>query len=222
MTDKFMKYSDVSNELNKIVLEYLNNGYSFWPYKMGGTQGELAKIDLYNPNERRFVRLWIRDEDVHSTRLFNLTGWKESLSILEQSCDMNMDDACSRAIFWFSRSESKRIRSYYKHGSIFISEQYEDEIASVYKKAALRSENKYEFSFEDLTTSKIMRECALKMIRRRKGCSRKKDSDIVSISKFKAGPYDRVPYRYVIEFFKKGIQTVSIHISPDCNYTTER
>lgn len=52
------------NEINKIysdkVAEYLAKGYTIHPVSMGGSQGEICKIDLYKGDE--LIRIWMSDE----------------------------------------------------------------------------------------------------------------------------------------------------------------
>lgn len=41
-----MKYADINKRFSEIVTEYLNKGYTFNTATMGGSQGEVAKVDL--------------------------------------------------------------------------------------------------------------------------------------------------------------------------------
>ena len=63
-----MKKQDIRNLFTQKVTEFLNEGYTIFPDTMGGSQGEIAHIDLTNGSEILRVLLyrsnhWERGED---------------------------------------------------------------------------------------------------------------------------------------------------------------
>lgn len=66
-----MTYKDINNRFTQIVTEYITQGYTFNTSSMGGSQGEIANIDLTNGKE--IVRIVVSS--------FN--NWRESLEGVE-------------------------------------------------------------------------------------------------------------------------------------------
>lgn len=52
-----MKFSDINKRYTEIVSEYITNGYTFNAASMGGSQGEIANIDLTNGIE--IIRIYV-------------------------------------------------------------------------------------------------------------------------------------------------------------------
>ena len=66
-----MTYKDINNRFTQIVSEYIAKGYTFNTSSMGGSQGEIANIDLTNGKE--IVRIVVSS--------FN--NWRECLEGVE-------------------------------------------------------------------------------------------------------------------------------------------
>lgn len=52
-----MKFSDINKRYTEIVTEYITNGYAFNAASMGGSQGEIANVDLTNGSE--IIRIYV-------------------------------------------------------------------------------------------------------------------------------------------------------------------
>ena len=73
-----MKKQDIRNAYTQKVTELLAQGYSIFPDTMGGSQGEIAHIDLTNGSEILRVLLerglcWDRLEDGYNGEMVKLT-----------------------------------------------------------------------------------------------------------------------------------------------------
>ena len=54
-----IKMEDINKTYTEIIGEYISKGYWIYTKTMGGTQGEIAKIDL--TNGKHILRIWIND-----------------------------------------------------------------------------------------------------------------------------------------------------------------
>lgn len=52
-----MKFSDINKRYTEIVTEYISSGYTFNAASMGGSQGEIANVDLTNGSE--IIRIYV-------------------------------------------------------------------------------------------------------------------------------------------------------------------
>lgn len=75
-----MTYEDINNRFTEIVAEYIAKGYTFNTSSMGGSQGEIANIDLTNGKE--IIRVVVSS--------FN--NWRESVEGVEISIGKSTDN----------------------------------------------------------------------------------------------------------------------------------
>ena len=66
-----MTYKDINNRFTQIVAEYIAKGYTFNTSSMGGSQGEIANIDLTNGTE--IIRIVVS----------SFSNWRENLEGVE-------------------------------------------------------------------------------------------------------------------------------------------
>ena len=75
-----MRYCDINNRFTQIVTEYINKGYTFNTSSMGGSQGEIANIDLTNGKE--IIRVVVSS--------FN--NWRENVEGVEIAIGRSTDN----------------------------------------------------------------------------------------------------------------------------------
>jgi len=66
-----MTYADINKRFSEIVTEYLNEGFTFNTATMGGSQGEIAKVDLTN------------GADIIRISIESFSNWQENIEGLE-------------------------------------------------------------------------------------------------------------------------------------------
>ena len=66
-----MTYANINKRFSEIVTEYLNKGYTFNTATMGGSQGEVAKVDLTDGTN--IIRISIE----------SFSNWQENIEGLE-------------------------------------------------------------------------------------------------------------------------------------------
>lgn len=52
-----MKYAEINKRFTELVTEYISKGYTFNTASMGGSQGEIGKVDLTNSTE--IIRIYV-------------------------------------------------------------------------------------------------------------------------------------------------------------------
>ena len=75
-----MTYTDVNNRFTQIVVEYIGKGYTFNTSSMGGSQGEIANVDLTNGKE--IIRVVVSS--------FN--NWRENVEGVEITIGRSTDN----------------------------------------------------------------------------------------------------------------------------------
>lgn len=75
-----MTYKDINNRFTELVAEYIAKGYTFNTSSMGGSQGEIANIDLTNGKE--IIRVVVSS--------FN--NWRENVEGVEISIGKSTDN----------------------------------------------------------------------------------------------------------------------------------
>lgn len=99
-----MKRNEIYKIYNDKVKEYMDNGYCIYPYTMGGSQGEICKIDLFKGKE--VIRIYMDHEpsfEEYFDYLFIVVGkymqgkyendtiWTDDLEIIEKNTFYEID-----------------------------------------------------------------------------------------------------------------------------------
>lgn len=67
-----MKFHEINVKFSEKVAEYLSKGYIINTQSMGGSQGEIGKVDLVRGNQ--LIRIWLDQETSYYTRPGQFTG----------------------------------------------------------------------------------------------------------------------------------------------------
>ena len=102
-----MTYRDINNRFTEIVAEYIAKGYTFNTSSMGGSQGEIANIDLTNGKE--IIRIV----------LSSFSNWRENLEGVEIAIGRCTDNVRPHSgqlheTVWNSHLEIVRTEYFYK------------------------------------------------------------------------------------------------------------
>lgn len=102
-----MTYKDINNRFTQIVAEYIAQGYTFNTSSMGGSQGEIANIDLTNGKE--IIRILVD----------NFHDWRESVEGVKIIIGKSTDDVRPHSgqlheTVWNTHLEILRTEVFYK------------------------------------------------------------------------------------------------------------
>lgn len=164
--------SDIDKEFTNIVNNYLSAGYKIYTNTMGGSQGEIAKIDLTNGKE--IVRVLLESRYEGCSHLDSM-----KIRLLHFELDDIRPDVCCETLWNYDDKEFSRI-VYYRISNrgwqVFTkSEQLINEIAH-------KRDKRYENKRKSYTCS-ITPEKMITVVNRQKGFKTLKAKDIVSIQK---------------------------------------
>ena len=104
-----MKFNEINRRFSNIVAEYLTNGYSINSATMGGSQGEIAKVDVTNGTE--ILRILVD----------NFPNWDENtegVTIIVGRCtdDVRPNSSRSWGTIWNTNLEVIYTEKFYKLG----------------------------------------------------------------------------------------------------------
>lgn len=179
-----MTYKDINNRFTEIVAEYIAKGYTFNTSSMGGSQGEIANIDLTNGKE--IIRVVVSS--------FN--NWRENVEGVEISIGKSTDNVRPHSgqlheTVWNSHLEIIHTEYFYKisrYGNFYGTREEAEAARNVrHARYALR-----EFSCNEYKPSDKAKAIAERIVRNKFGYLRVNTSE-VKISKDRDGYY--VVYR---------------------------
>ncbi len=175
-----MTYSDINKRFSEIVAEYLNKGYTFNTATMGGSQGEVAKVDITD------------GVDIIRISIESFSNWSEDMEGLEIVIGKDMKGEVEPnesnrhySTIWGNNLEIISTERFYRisHHKEFFGSEDDAKNASEVR----RNRWKYQRSSKQ---GYILSEKALKIakriVRTKLGYSRIKSSD-VRISKYNDG-----------------------------------
>ena len=105
-----MKYIDINKRFSAIVAEYMGKGYNINTASMGGSQGEIAKVDLTDGTE--IIRI----------RIDSFHDWRENVEGFEIIVGKSTDDVTPNSnktwgTIWDKHLEIISTERFYKIGS---------------------------------------------------------------------------------------------------------
>lgn len=114
-----MTYKDINNRYSEIIAEYIGKGYTINTSTMGGSQGEIANIDLTDGTE--IIRILVE----------SFSDWREGLEGVKIVIGRSTDDIRPNtdqllATIWNSHLEIVRTEYYYKisrYGSFYCTKE---------------------------------------------------------------------------------------------------
>ncbi len=175
-----MTYADINKRFSEIVAEYLNKGYTFNTATMGGSQGEIAKVDLTDGTD--IIRISIE----------SFSNWEEDVEGLEiiigrdtkGGVKPNGSNRYYNTI-WVSNLEIIHTERFYRinHHVEFFGTEDEAKKASEVRRNRWRYQSGTSKGYQP--SAKAL-EIAKRIVRNKLGYSRIKSSD-VNISKYDDG-----------------------------------
>lgn len=168
-----MKFIDINKRFTEIVSKYLANGYQFNTATMGGSQGEVAKVDLTNGTE--IIRISL--DTFHTYDDMCLEGYRIEIGL---STDNLVPNSSSDKTLWSSHMNVIEIEEFYKLYAI----SYDDVVFGTREEAAMISTKKSDrwsrkqVRKEEYTPSDDAIAIAKRIIRKQFGCRRVTESDI--------------------------------------------
>ena len=113
-----MKYAEINNLFTQTVAEYLGKGYTINTASMGGSQGEVAKVDLTNGKE--IVRVMLNTFFNHGDL------WLEGIELAVGRCtDSTVPNSSNDYnTFWSSNSEIIYSEKFFEIGSKHSCEKF--------------------------------------------------------------------------------------------------
>lgn len=175
-----MKYADINKRFSEIVTEYLNKGYTFNTATMGGSQGEVAKVDLTDGTD--IIRISIE----------SFSNWQENIEGLEiiigrDTKGQVIPNGSNRYYntIWGNDLEIIRTERFYRinHHAEFFGTEDDAKKASEVRKNRWRYQTGTSKGYQP--SAKAL-EIAKRIVRTKLGYSRIKSSD-VRISKYDDG-----------------------------------
>ena len=173
-----MTYKDINNRFTQIVAEYIAQGYTFNTSSMGGSQGEIANIDLTNGKE--IIRILVD----------NFHDWRESVEGVKIIIGKSTDNVRPHSgelheTVWNSHLEIIRTEIFYKISrySNFYGTKEEAESARDVRHARYASR---EMAVTKYTPSDKAKAIAVRIVRSKLGYLRV-NPDEVKISKSSDG-----------------------------------
>ena len=180
-----MKYIDINKRYTEIVTEYMTKGYTLNTSSMGGSQGEIAKVDLTDGTE--IIRI----------RIATFHDWRNDVEGVEIIVGKSTDNVkphsgCSHETIWDSRLDVLRTERFYqigRYGNDYYGTEEESKRAS-----KLRTERYISRRIESkkYEASEKAMEIAKRVVRTKFGYSRINAAE-VKLSKSDRGYY--VTYR---------------------------
>lgn len=176
-----MRYIDINKRYTEIVAEYIAKGYTINTASMGGSQGEIANIDLTNGTE--IIRILVN----------SFTDWNSAYGLegIEIVVGRNTDDVIPNSYrrndtIWNNRLEVLSCERFYKIGenrkSDILYGTIDEANAAIEKRVARYSvRNPHP---ERFVPTKEMTEIAMRIVREKMGFSRIRAID-VKLTKYK-------------------------------------
>lgn len=170
-----MKFKDINNRYTETVAEYIIKGYTFNTASMGGSQGEIANIDLTNGSE--IIRILVN----------SFTDWDsayglEGVEIVvgRSSDDVTPNDYRWHATVWNSHLEVLSCERFYEVGSDRRSGPLygtiDEATAAIEKRVARYSARNRQP--ERFVPSKDMMAIAMRIVREKMGFMRIRSIDV--------------------------------------------
>lgn len=106
-----MKYVDINKRFTEIVAEYIGKGYVLNTSTMGGSQGEIAKVDLTDGIE--IIRIYIdsfHEWDEHTEGLEIIVGRSQTAWVIPNACN-------GHDVIWCQELEVLNSERFYQLGS---------------------------------------------------------------------------------------------------------
>jgi len=163
-----MKYHEINKEFSLYVQAYLEEGYMINTQSLGGSQGEVAKVDLYKGDE--LIRIWIEHE---SSKLWGERDRWHGYTMVLRIGRWNhpAKDAYIRgSIVWMSALDVICERTFYEISNDWYVET-EEEAVTIQN---LHRDRYYKHSIitSDSITSEATKDIAVKYLKRKLGYQR--------------------------------------------------
>lgn len=178
-----MRHEDIETIFSAKVAELIANGYRINASTMGGSQGEIAKVDLRRGKEILRILLHhypVRDEDHLNYEAVTLTVGRNTDRVLESHPFSSYDT------IWNQNLEPVEERTFYRidTDADYFSEDREEIRAQVRVRYARWNARRSANAELNLTKAQKI---VLPFIRRQPGCKSKKESDIQRVGKAQSG-----------------------------------
>lgn len=171
-----MRRTDIDKKFTETVIRYLMQGYTIHTNSMGGSQGEVAKVDLVK--DETFLRVWLNRESSYS---WHDTEFHGNMMVLRVGkWNRSAKEASDWCTVWMKDLETIEQHVFYevRHGSDYYVSR-EEAIASYEVRRSRYQSTRFENSKEILIMNDKAREAAYKFLKRTQGYKRVSFNDIV-------------------------------------------
>lgn len=195
-----MKYKDINQKFSNLVYGFLMSGYCINSQSMGGTQGEICKVDLVKDNE--LLRVWVTGSVSSKS-----TGYIGNILVLSVGKWIYGADESTKRTVWMRDLVTIYQETYYDVSSNSYKESwYTDDLEYALKCQALRYE-RYRRDEDDPTPrshhykDEVRKGVATEYLKRKQGYKRvsSKDTTVVSVTYTESKEYY---VRYRENYFK--------------------
>ena len=105
-----MKFAEINKRYTEIVAEYISKGYTINSGTMGGSQGEIARVDLTDGNS--IIRVLVCNEVEHNEKYHRLDTCQIIVGRCTENVKINDNDTWST--IWNNRLEVILCEKFYK------------------------------------------------------------------------------------------------------------
>lgn len=169
-----MKFIDINKRYTELVAEYIGEGYSINAASMGGSQGEISKVDL--TDGKRILRVLVQ--------AFN--DWSKKLEGVEIIVGFSTDNVFPNSsntfaqTIWNDRIEVIKTERFYELGVNRYNERFYGTEQEAYTAAKLRLKRYREKAYVNApkNLSEKSMEIAKRVIRKKLGVSRIYEADV--------------------------------------------
>lgn len=169
-----MKFIDINKRYTELVAEYIGEGYSINAASMGGSQGEISKVDL--TDGKRILRVLVQ----------NFSDWSKKLEGVEIIVGFSTDNVFPNSsntfsqTIWNERLEVVKTERFHELGVNRYNERFygtEQEAHTAAKLRLKRYKEKASVNAPKKLSEKSM-EIAKRVIRKKLGVSRIYEADV--------------------------------------------